>query len=376
MLEVADIFRDAGPAYLEHFGARMLPSHQRVMRDILECRTAALGGHVRQCDRCDEVQYSYHSCRNRHCPKCHAEQTERWLESWRSRLLTCPYFLLTFTLPEELRPLALSHQKLIYGILMKSAAAALLKLARDSRYLGARPAMIAVLHTWTRAMLYHPHVHLLVTGGGLAAPNGQARWLESRNPAFLFPDRALSVIFRAKVRDAIEHAGLLDLKARRAWRHRWVVHCKHAGNGEKVLEYIGRYVHRIAIANSRLESYANGQVTFRYRDNTSGEIKHCTVIAEEFIRRFLQHVLPQGFVKVRSYGLYSNSSKPALETARSLLGRSTSTEHTVDHHDLSTNARDTEPANPICPACRVGRMIVITTLARMPTSCANARAPP
>lgn len=185
MLEIADIFREVGPAYRERFGARMLPSHLKAMSDIELCRTAALGGHLRKCDHCGETDYSYHSCRNRHCPKCHGDQTERWLEAQRSRMLLCPYFLLTFTLPDELRELARSNQKIVYGILLTCAAEALKTLAADPRYMGARPGMIAVLHTWTRAMLYHPHAHFLVTAGGLTKDD--RRWVECKNPAFLVP---------------------------------------------------------------------------------------------------------------------------------------------------------------------------------------------
>jgi hypothetical protein len=180
MLEVADIFRLHGAAYRARCGDRLLPSHQRARQDIAACRTAYFGGHLKQCDRCGQKVYTYHSCGNRHCPKCHRHQTERWIEKQRPRLLPCFYFLLTFTLPSELRPLARAHQKKLYGLLMRCAVAALRKLARDPRYLGARPGCLAVLHTWTRAMLYHPHVHLLVTAGGLSADRTQ--WIPSKNP--------------------------------------------------------------------------------------------------------------------------------------------------------------------------------------------------
>ena len=167
MLEVADVFREAGPAYRQRFGSRMLPSHLKAMRDIERCRTQALGGHLRQCDRCATLQYSYHSCRNRHCPKCQGDQTQAWLDRQRARLLPCPYFLLTFTLPDPIRRLARSHQKAVYGILLSAAAQSLLELTADPRWLGARPAVLAVLHTWTRDLRYHSHAHLLVSAGGL-----------------------------------------------------------------------------------------------------------------------------------------------------------------------------------------------------------------
>jgi hypothetical protein len=284
MLEVADIFREVGQVYRARFGARMLPSHQRVLSDIEFCRTAALGGHLTKCDRCGESGYSYHSCRNRHCPKCHRDRTNRWLAAWRPRLLPCAYFLLTFTLPQELRSVARAHQKVVYGALMQSAASSLQKLVADPRFLGASPGMIAVLHTWTRDMRYHPHVHIMVTGGGLDRADGS--WVKSRNPAFLVPCRALSVIFRAKMRDALGKADLIGGLPSKTWRHKWVVHCRHAGTGEKVLEYLGRYMHRIAISNSRLEHFDGQHVIFRYRDNRSSKIKRCRLEALEFIRRF------------------------------------------------------------------------------------------
>lgn len=378
MLEVADIFREAGQAYRARFAARMLPSHLRAMRDIERCRTAALGGHLRQCDDCAVLQYSYHSCRNRHCPKCHGDQTRRWVEQQRNRLLPCPYFLLTFTLPAELRDVARGHQKVVYSILLRAAAQSLGKLAADPRYLGARPGMIAVLHTWTRAMLYHPHAHLLVTGGGLT--NDGQSWRHPQRPDFLVPGRALSVIFRAKVHDALDKAQLLDHVAEKAWKKKWVVHCRHAGNGVKVLDYIGRYLFRIAIANSRLESFDGDQVTFRYRDNRSAVVQHCRLPAQEFIRRLLQHVLPRGLAKVRSYGLYSPTCRAALERARSLLRQSldnlTPTHHADATPDEPTDIAVGEREDPTCPRCRRGVMKIVRVLPPVPALSPSTRGPP
>src|SRR6266508_1764047 len=292
MLELADIVRAAGEVYQRRHASTLLPSQRRALRDIVACRTAALGGHVRACDHCGTRQYSYHSCRNRHCPKCHGEQTQRWLDRQRARLLPCGYFLLTFTLPAELRALARAHQKIVYGVLMTAAAAALLTLTADPRYLGARPGMLAVLHTWTRALLYHPHVHMLVTAGGLRGPD--QTWVPSKRAASLVPGRVLSRLFRAKVRAGLRKADLLEHTPPAVWRHEWVVHVQHAGTGEKVLDYLARYVFRIAIVNSRLERFEDGHVTFRYRDGRTGIITRCTLDAVAFIDRFLQHVFPRG----------------------------------------------------------------------------------
>jgi len=312
---VADILRAAGPEVCARLAA--LPSQKRALQGILQCRTAELGGQVWGCEQCGPLHYSYHSCGNRHCPKCHGQQTEQWLEEQRQRLLPCPYYLLTFTLPAGLRPLARSHQKPVYGLLLKAAAQSLQKLCADPQWLGAQPGMIGVLHTWTRTMLYHPHAHFLVSAGGLSA-DGQ-HWQAAKHPKFLVPVQALSVIFRGKIRDGLKAAGLLPRVPAAVWQQKWVVHAQHAGSGQKVLDYLGRYVLRIAISNSRLESLEGGQVTFRYRDNRTQQIKHLQLTAEEFVRRWLQHVLPKGFAKVRHYGLDSSACAERRAAALALL---------------------------------------------------------
>jgi hypothetical protein len=364
VLELADIFREAGPAYRAAYGSRMLPSHRKAMRDIEACRTPALGGHLRACDHCGVQQYSYHSCRNRHCPKCHTDQTLRWLDRQRSRLPPCPYYLVTFTLPDELRRLARSHQKLVYGLMMRAAAEALLKLTADPRYLGARPGLLAVLHTWTRALRYHPHVHILVTAGGWRE-GPQPGWLAPRRAGFLVPGRALSVLFRAILRDALREADLYDQVPACVWRKSWVVHLKHAGTGEAVLGYLARYVYRIAIVNSRLDRFEDGRVTFRYRDNRTGTIKRCTLDTFLFIARFLQHVLPAGFTKVRSYGLFSPSRKSLLDRARREL-RAASPDSVPPGAAAATAPVAPQAGNEHndyqCPVCAVGRMRIIETL--------------
>ncbi len=369
MLEVADIFREAGPAYRQVHATRLPPGQLKAMRDIEQCRTAALGGHLEVCDRCKAQRYSYHSyhsCRNRHCPKCHGEQTRRWLDTQRSRLLPVPYYLVTFTLPADLRPLARAQPKVVYAILMTAAAAALSTLAVDPQFLGGQPGMMAVLHTWTRAMLFHPHAHFLVTAAGLS-PDRQ-RWLSPHNPRFLVPAFALSVIFRAKVRDALAKKGLLGAAPATAWARdkKWVVHLRHAGTGEKVLDYLARYVFRIAITNSRIERFANGEVCFRYRDNRSGEVKHCTLSAPDFLERFLQHVLPPGFTKVRYYGVFSSSRKADLERIKALLtAEDTHTEAlpaTKAAPQLPASAPDATPPHERCPVCGLGRMRFVETI--------------
>ena len=361
MLELADIVRAAGDVYQRRHGAALLPSHRRVLRDVVACRTAALGGHVHACDHCGARQYSYHSCRNRHCPKCHGEQTQRWLDRQRARLLPCAYFLLTFTLPAELRALARAHQKLVYGLLMTAAAAALLKLTADPRYLGARPGMLAVLHTWTRALLYHPHVHMLVTAGGLR--DADHTWVPPTHAAFLVPGRVLSRLFRAKVCAGLRRAGLLDQAPATVWRREWVVHVQPAGSGQKVLDYLARYVFRVAIVNSRLERFADGQVTFRYRDGRTGTLKRCTLDALAFLGRFPQHVLPQGFAKVRHYGLFSPSRYALLALAREQLVAASASPLPVEAPSDPAPARAPAPVPaPRCPSCGIGALHLVETL--------------
>ena len=362
MLEVADIIRLHGAAYRQQAENTLSSAQKRALRDIEACRTPFFGGHVYQCDHCQEKVFSYHSCRNRSCPKCHQDQTERWIEKQRGHLLPCSYFLVTFTLPSELRSLARSHPKKIYGLLMKAAADSLQKLANDPQFLGARVGALAVLHTWTRAMLFHPHVHMLVTGGGLST-NGST-WVDSRHPHFLVPVRALAVIFRAKFCAGLKRAGLLaDLPAS-LWKKRWIVHCQPAGRGQKVLDYLGRYVFRIAIANSRLESIGNGQIQFRYRDNRTRQIRHVTLPAHEFLGRFLQHVPPRGSVKVRYYGIWSPSQRTQLDRARSVLRPPQDIAPGEVPHLGPPSASSASVIQPPrrCPSCNAGLLLLFQTM--------------
>ena len=315
MLEVADIFRLHGPAYREKFGDRMLPSHRRAMQDIETCRTETLGGQLYFCNQCQAQRYSYHSCKNRHCPKCQNQQANDWLQQQKEWLLPTHHFLVTFTLPAELRPLARSHQQTIYHLLFRASAAALQSLAQDPRFVGARLGMVGVLHTWTRQLLYHPHVHFIVTGGGLTA-DGQ--WRPARKD-FLVPVKALSPIFRAKFREQLKKSELFAAVTPRVWRKDWIVHSEPVGSGQQAFQYLAPYIFRVALSNNRLRHLHHGQVTFAYKESATDQLKHCTVSAAEFIRRFLQHVLPPRFIKVRYYGLLSPAYRQLLQKARSLL---------------------------------------------------------
>lgn len=363
MLEVAEIFRLHGAAYRARFGDPLLPSHARAMRDIEACRTPYFGGHVKQCDNCEcgRKVYVYHSCGNRSCPKCHKEQTERWIDKQRARLFPSRYYLITFTLPKELRTLAFAHQKKIYGLLMRCAAAALQKLAADPRYVGGRLGLLGVLHTWTRAMLYHPHVHFLATAGGLSRDGTD--WLKAKNPAFLVPVEALSLVFRAKLCAALKKAGLLEQVPRTVWKKKWVVHCQPAGSGQKVLDYLGRYIFRVAITNSRLERIEDGQVTFRYRDNRTQDMRHVTIPAVEFIHRFLQHVVPRGCAKVRYYGIWSSSCRKQFDQVRDLLPNIPQPDARLDAVLPNVSAPMPPLRHPTrCPYCGIGLLIEIQCL--------------
>jgi len=308
-LELAAIFRQYGPAYRQKYRDRLLPSHRRAMRAIEQCRTAALGGQVYTCAPCDQVQYRYHSCRNRHCPKCQHAQTQAWLARQQTLLLPVPYFLLTFTLPAALRPFARRQQRWFYDQLFRASAAATQQLARDPRFVGGQIGLVGVLHTWTRDLRYHPHVHYLVPAGGLAA-DGQTWCADRRN--FLLPVKALSRLFRSRFRQAAQALPDFGDIPTKVWTHPWVVHCQPVGRGQAVLKYLAPYIYRVALSNRRLVKLEHDQVTFRYQDSQTRQTKCCTLPVDAFIHRFLQHVLPKGFVKVRYYGLFSPGDRQRL----------------------------------------------------------------
>lgn len=356
MVELADIFRAHGQEYRAKFADRMLPSHLRAMRDIEEWRTAALGGQVYYCEECDEHLYSYHSCKNRHCPKCQQHQADQWLEKQRDILLPTHYFLVTFTLPEELRQLARSLQREVYNLLFRASAEALQQLAADSRFVGGQVGMCSVLHTWTRALIYHPHLHYIVTGGGVGE---EGRWRSAREN-FLVPVEALSVLFRAKVRDELKKAGLADEIEERVWKKDWVVHCEPVGSGEGAFKYLAPYIFRVALSNNRILKLEEGRVTFCYKESATDQIKTCRLSAEEFIRRFLQHVLPARFVKVRYYGLMSPSNRLMLDEARQQLS---SGSNQAESGKCETIVKDRE-ASPLCPRCGKEMKLIETVKAR------------
>jgi hypothetical protein len=379
-LEVADVFRAFGPAYRE---AHELPlRHLRAMRAIEICRTAELGGHLDQCDHCGTVRISYNSCRNRHCPKCQCLEKERWLQAREKDLLPTPYFHVVFTLPEGLRPLALRNQKVVYSLLFKAVSETLSELARDSKHLGAEIGFMAILHTWSQTLIDHPHLHCLVTGGGLSLDG--KRWLRSRKDFFV-PVSVLSCLFRGKFLDGLKKlyeaeelkfpGQIEELKNPPAFKrfltnlyhHAWVVYCRPPlKHPEKVVDYLGRYTHRVALSNDRLVKMEDNRVTFRWRDSAdNNKIKWLTLEAFEFIRRFLLHVLPNQFVKIRYYGILSHRSrKGKLLRCKKLLGvlipEQSKQILKETWQDLLARITGIDPR--VCPYCGKGKMIQRETL--------------
>lgn len=374
-IEVADIFRAAGSAYRATHAGHLSLAQLKVMSAIETCRTAALGGHVEACEDCGQWRIAYNSCRNRHCPKCQGAAARTWLAEREADLLPVGYFHVVFTLPAEVADIAFQNKSAVYDLLFKVASETMLTIAADPKHFGARIGITAVLHTWGSAMTHHPHVHMIVPGGGIA-PDG-SRWISSR-PAFLLPVRVLGKLFRRLFLTrliALHEVGRLaffgsmaHLAERGAFlRHlmpvrkkRWVVYAKAPFAGpEAVLAYLSRYTHRVAISNRRLIAFGESGVTFRYKDyrrDGADQQQIMTLAADEFIRRFLLHVLPRGFHRIRHYGLLAGSARKAsLARARELL----------DVAVPPDNDTPEEPADvlPSCPCCG-GRMIIIETFER------------
>ena len=359
MVELADIFRRYGPDYIERFGSRILPSHLRAIRDIVACRTPEMGGQVYGCEnsQCEYSVYAYHSCGNRSCPKCGQDKTQRWIEKQYNLLLPTHYFLVTCTLPCELRPIARSNQRVVYDLLFKSSAAALQKLAKDPRFVGGDIGMMGGLHTWRRDMGYHPHVHFIVPGGGLSPDRTQ--WLPSA-PDFFVPVEALSPIFRAKFRDALKKTDLFDSVPAEVWKKDWVVNCIPVASGDAALKYLAPYVYRIAITNNRIEKLENDHVTFRYKNSDTGQWETATLPAFDFIHRFLQHVLPKSFIKIRYFGFLSPTKRNLLAVVKYLLG----------HIEIPVQITSTTDKPHVCPRCGAKMLLLLKKLPK------STRAPP
>jgi hypothetical protein len=378
-LEVADVFRRHGEAYRRAHDGHLGRVERRVMSAVELCRTAPLGGHVEACDDCGLIRCAYNSCRNRHCPKCQGAAREAWLAARQAELLPTPYFHVVFTLPAPVAEIAFQNKAALYAILFRSAAETLRTIAADPKHLGAEIGLIAVLHTWGQALQHHPHVHCLVPGGG-PSPDG-ARWIGCR-PGFFLPVRVLSRLFRRLFLEEMAAAfqagslsffgDLAGLAQPAAFAHRlrefrrteWVVYAKPPfGGPAQVLAYLGRYTHRVAIANSRLVDMSDDEVTFRWKDyRHHGKSKRMTLSADEFIRRFLLHTLPDGFHRIRHYGFLANGCRSAkLALCRALLSVPPPVTGDVDR---PSDGADFER----CPVCG-GAMITVHTLSpvRLPS---------
>jgi hypothetical protein len=316
VITLNEIFRRYGPAYREQVGSALSHQQRRVMTALEVCRTEVLGGQVFICPACQTKRYSYHSCRNRHCPTCQQEAGQRWFAQQQALLLPVPYFLVTFTLPSSLRDIAQSHQAQVYDFLFRASSQALQQLAQDPRFLGGQVGMLGILQTWTRDLRYHPHIHYLVPAFGLA-PDGRVVFPPSGD--FLVPVRPLAILYRAKLRAALRQTSYYHEIAAGVWQQSWVVDCRPVGTGEHALKYLAPYIFRVALSNNRILGVKDDQVTFRYTHSDSGESRTSTLPAEAFIARFLAHVLPKGFVKVRYYGLFRSGARKVLSRVRAQL---------------------------------------------------------
>jgi hypothetical protein len=390
--EVADIVRRYGAAYQDTHAVPL--SHQRVLHDLEVCRTAALGGHLEQCDQCGYQRPVYNSCRNRHCPKCQTLARAQWLQERRAELLPVGYFHNVFTLPQELNDLAAANQRLVYGLLFRSVAATLQSFAADPQYgLGGQAGFTAVLHTWDQKLLYHVHLHCVIAGGALAFDG--SRWLAARRH-YLFPVRQLSRAFRARFLNGLQQAferdelvfpgrlltlqqaaAFAEFRARLAAKD-WVVYSQPPfGGPDKVLEYLSRYTHRVAISNRRLLDIADDQVTFSYRDRRDGNrLKELTIAAPEFLRRFLRHVTPSGLCRIRHYGFLSNRCKEQqLPRCRALLGQPAPPSAPEPLDVVALLLRFTGIDVTRCPHCQQGRLVTLERILAAPPSAAAPPAP-
>jgi hypothetical protein len=389
-LEVAEVFREFAPAFLNRYGEVISPGQRRVLGDVARCRTAELGGHIEECDRCAHRRPAYNSCRNRHCPKCQAATRAQWLEQRSAELLPVEYFHVVFTLPHEIGPLALQNQRRIYGMLFQAAAESLLTIAADPRHLGAQIGFLSVLHTWGQNLHLHPHVHCVVPGGGLSPDRSQ--WIACR-PGFFLPVRVLGRLFRAKflsfLRDAYDrrqiffHGQQQHLEEPARFRQlvetlkekNWVVYAKPPfGGPEVVLKYLARYTHRVAISNYRLIAIEDGKVHFYWKDYADGnQQKTMALDGVEFIRRFLLHVVPSGFRRIRYFGFLAHTHRAEkLELCRRLLKVGQTSDREPAAH-LATDQGTIKAAVPpnLCPACNQGRLIVIEKIERQRTPAAS-----
>jgi hypothetical protein len=388
---VADVIRLHGPAFVAAQGASLTKAQHVTLIKIAACRTILLGGHVYRCDTCGEERIAYNSCRDRHCPSCLAHRSADWLRARMKELLPVPYFHVVFTVPESVAELALGNKRIVYGILFRAAAATLIEVARNPKRLGAKIGFLSVLHTWSQTLVHHPHVHCVIPGGGLS--DDETSWISSR-PKFFLPVRVLSRVFRGKFTHALRRAAqrgklhfngatahLADHERFDAWLRSlkkvdWVVYSKRPfGSPQRVLKYLAAYTHRVAISNRRILSVDDRNVTFKYRDRKAGSPRTMTLAGPEFLRRFLLHLLPRGFTRIRYFGFMANRvRKKNLARCREILG-----EIEIDDSDLEpTYDTDELAESHPCPACSIGQLVPILEIPRpthLPTTLPRIQLP-
>ncbi len=343
MSAIKGIFEEYGPAYIKKFEGNMPENHKKVINDMISCRTEKCGMTVYKCPDCETFHHVYQSCGNRHCPICQHQKALDWMDRQLERALPGHHFMVTFTVPEEIRDFIRSHQKDGYGAMFKSSSDTLKKLSLDEQYIGGnQPGFFGVLHTWGRTMQYHPHIHYVVAGGALSGKDGL--WHPSRVDFYL-PVKALSKMYKAKFRDLMIKEGHFDQIPSEVWDKGWNVNVQAVGNAENTIKYLSRYVFQVAISDYRIVKVEDGNVTFKYRKQGSSRDRHMTLDVMEFIRRFLQHVLPTGFMKVRYYGFLNPNAAVKLEEVRGLI-------ELYYEFEVQTPKIEVEPQKPLlCPHC-------------------------
>ncbi len=363
--EMAQIIRDYGPDFVQN--NEVLKQHKRVLNALKICRTAELGGHVDRCDSCSHERISYNSCRNRHCPKCQNTNRERWILARKEDLLDCSYFHVVFTIPQELNAFCLKHPKELYSILFQASKETLFAFGNDPKHLGAQMGAISVLHTWGQVLALHPHVHMIVPGGGFTKEN---KWKNcASNGDYLFPIRAMATVYRSKFMEKLmlflkeNKTPLTTSLRRKLYDKNWVIYAKQPFKGpEAVVEYLGRYSHKIAISNHRLKSISNEKVSFSFKDYAHGSVtKTMTLEANEFLRRFCMHILPPRFVKIRHYGFLSNRGKEKLKIEQLKTGKIRNDKTKIDYKEITKIQLGFDV--DACPCCKSGRMITILQFA-------------
>jgi len=361
-VDISEIFQKYIPEYLQKYGNNIPHNHLKAINDILRCRTSDLGGSVFFCEKCDIYHYSYHSCKNRHCPKCGSQDSEKWLEKQKEKLLPVKYFMVTFTIPEELRSICRSNQKIFYSSFFRASASALKALLKDPQFAGGEAGFTGILHTWTRQLHYHTHIHYIVPGGAF---DFERNCWNKAGHKFLVPVKALSSSFRKKFRKLLEKESLKLFRQipQSIWNEKeFITNSIKVGKGETAFTYLANYVYKTAITNNRIVSCKDGRVKFKYKDSKTNETKFQTISALKFIRRFLQHILPSGFQKVRYYGFLSSSSKDKWKRI-------------AEYFDLkieqveTKKESDSKPKEVFCRKCK-SQMIVFASIIRKP------RAPP